>query len=1346
MAGRPHIAQRYRVIERLGQGGTAVVYRVHDVSQARDLALKQLSQPAAGREAVLHAHFEREYYVLAQLAHPSVIRVDDFGHDVDGPYYTMELLDAGDLVAGTPYPYARACQLLMQVCSALSLLHSRGFVHRDISPRNVRITASGSAKLIDFGAMVEFGPCEQVVGTPGFVAPEVVHRLELDARTDLFSVGATLYYALSGRIPFAGRTLKELAQDWGDEPTPLSELVRGIPRGLDALVMSMLRTDPARRPSTAFEVMQRLAASTGAALPESDEIARAALTAPLLVGREPQLRRFRQAVRRAIQGSGAGLVIQGASGLGRTRLLDACAIDARLSGATLLRVAGRVAGGAAFAGAHQLGVQLLEALPQLARTCAAESEWTAKLFATPEAPLRAFAANDDAHQLQTTLHAWLRSVCQRQALVIAVDDVEQLDDASLGLLVALAHGASSQRMLVVATAPEPLDLEARPALGVLLSHCTRLPLAPWSAAQNEALFASAFCGAPNVALVSDRIHKLAAGQPREALALARHMFDRALIRFTDGNWSLPAELAVSDLPASAQDALRQQLDGLPALPRRLAQAQALALDGRFHRTSYHLLAADSDAAEVDQAVALLVRLGVLSHEAGTYTLSQLSVQSCLMEQLTAAQWTGYHHALAELCAQQAAHPLCEVHHLLSAGEPQRALDRLAPLLDGNTVVAALRQVSGLELPAIVEILESAQTQARALSRSPREIHELARLLVALSSQAGSDLYYRQAPAWLAQLELDSGLVEYRATDPQLDPAKRLERALTQSAARQTPERVYRIDQAIRLLAQFTTTSIAAGSRARDTKLLFSLPDLLAPFAALAPGLYALWQNTYATLDTYYTGRVDRARSRWAEVYERLAPLSERDVPHLQELRGAIAYGVAACDVSLGNRSAEEWIALIDDDPLQRVYAQHLRRLLCICDGDVAAAEHHRKQAELWAAQSFGKMFEPPIWIELNMQMHAGDLTGVKQAADRIAPLAQKWPGWKAFDHYAQACFQWLRGDLGAAKLAFEHAMATARPEQPDAYPLLSVWTMAATDYVHVLLELGRPFEAHAFALTLIERCNALGISTSGNVVRALALAEGKLGQHRSAADRLDRSIAERVHIRPSVLALDLEARARVALWAKDASSASHFTRLATEASTVGGRAGVVKRSRLLDEAERSGVNLSVPLSDFEATVLQSQRPSPATLVPSYVLESVSMLQAPEARADRVLALLLAAAGAQTGHLYYAQKQRLDRVASLAVAPDPELDRFVDRYLQQWRVQSAMTEVFTEADDAAPITASWSDRGGTPHAIMLLQAGPAAACVGLVAFCGVRPSALGAPCGTLAQGLVHHLVTLGDLAI
>jgi hypothetical protein len=274
----------------------------------------------------------------------------------------------------------------------------------------------------------------------------------------------------------------------------------------------------------------------------------------------------------------------------------------------------------------------------------------------------------------------------------------------------------------------------------------------------------------------------------------------------------------------------------------------------------------------------------------------------------------------------------------------------------------------------------------------------------------------------------------------------------------------------------------------------------------------------------------------------------------------------------------------------------------------------------------------------------------------------------------------------------------------------------------------------------------LGITTNDAHVRAVALVEAKLGEYASAVARLDRLIAQRAELRPSILALDLEARARVAISARDAAAATHYTRLATEeAAAAGGTASLATRRRLLDEAERAGVDLSVPLSEFESVVLQRKRPSVAARLPTHVLTSVTQLPTPETRAQRVLALLAEAAGARAGHLYYASRTGLVRVATLAATPEPALDSFAERYVEQWRAQAAMTTVFTEMNEASePALARWTDRSGTLYVIGLLQAGPESACVGLVALCHVTADALRPEYRPLCAALAQHLLAVGDV--
>ena len=164
-SGAPRVANRYLVKEELASGGMGIVYRVLDRSTGEDPALKRLNREAVS-QPFLVAAFEREYQVLAGLAHPRIIRVFDYGVDEIGAYYTMELLEGQDMRKAAPLPYREACALLRDVATSLALLHARRLIHRDLSPANVRMTPDGHCKLIDFGALASFGSSRLVVGTP----------------------------------------------------------------------------------------------------------------------------------------------------------------------------------------------------------------------------------------------------------------------------------------------------------------------------------------------------------------------------------------------------------------------------------------------------------------------------------------------------------------------------------------------------------------------------------------------------------------------------------------------------------------------------------------------------------------------------------------------------------------------------------------------------------------------------------------------------------------------------------------------------------------------------------------------------------------------------------------------------------------------------------------------------------------------------------------------------------------------------------------------------------------------------------------------------------------------------
>ena len=243
---------RYRVDGVLGKGGTGTVYKVYDTLRECSLALKMLHpRLEMAAEPRVVSQFEREYHMLTQLCHPRVVKVYDFGVEATAHYYTMEWLDGGDVRELAPMPWQEVCSMAYEACSVLSLLHSRRLVHRDLTPRNIRRTADGRSKVIDFGLLSTMGAAGGLAGTPAYVAPEVVHGTTLDGRCDLYSLGATMYYALTGVPAFPVRTFGQLRDAWRSRPAPITRWVSAVPSLLQDLVLSLLRVDMDSRPKSA---------------------------------------------------------------------------------------------------------------------------------------------------------------------------------------------------------------------------------------------------------------------------------------------------------------------------------------------------------------------------------------------------------------------------------------------------------------------------------------------------------------------------------------------------------------------------------------------------------------------------------------------------------------------------------------------------------------------------------------------------------------------------------------------------------------------------------------------------------------------------------------------------------------------------------------------------------------------------------------------------------------------------------------------------------------------------------------------------------------------------------------
>jgi serine/threonine-protein kinase len=259
----PGEKSRYEVLDLLGKGGMGAVYRAYDHLLKRHVAYKVLA------ESLMRNPFAREQLLnearaAAQLNHPNVVTVYDIGFDRDRSFICMELVEGESyqsiLRARTWLEIDEAVHFLVSVCQGLDHAHSRGIVHRDLKPSNVLLTREHRVKILDFGlarpaegTAVEGSADTSMSGTPRYISPEAIRGSTTDARSDIYSLGATLYELLVGRPPFVEGNL--LMHHLHTPPPPLRSHRSEIDPPLEELVLHCLAKAPGERFQTAGEIL-----------------------------------------------------------------------------------------------------------------------------------------------------------------------------------------------------------------------------------------------------------------------------------------------------------------------------------------------------------------------------------------------------------------------------------------------------------------------------------------------------------------------------------------------------------------------------------------------------------------------------------------------------------------------------------------------------------------------------------------------------------------------------------------------------------------------------------------------------------------------------------------------------------------------------------------------------------------------------------------------------------------------------------------------------------------------------------------------------------------------------------
>jgi Protein kinase domain/AAA ATPase domain len=1269
---------RYELIRELGRGGMAEVWLARDPQTDRRWALKRLLVGRVdSRRDARATLFEGEYHALAQLRHPHIVRVDDYGVESGQAYYTMELLEGGDLVAYAPLEWRKLAAVVCDIASALALIHSRRFVHRDVTPRNVHFDERGELRLIDFGALAPMGVCREVVGTPPFVPPEALNAQPLDGRSDVFSLGALAYWALSRRQAFPARSLRELRDCWRSRPADLSYLVKDLPPAFAALIMSMLALDPAMRPASASEVVDRLCAI--ADLPKRDDVAlgRAFLTTPKLVGRDQPLATVRRRLMQSRTGRGSALLVRGEPGMGRTRFLERCVLESKIAGALVLYCSASEADHGEFGLLQTLAEEWFDAAPEQALALAQQdASWLA--HALPEVALRLGVSPvpepDELRRRQKVHEAlvhWFSENARRRHTVVAIDDVQAFDDASLAVLVNIASAAERLPLTLLLSLPTSDDRALTNTLRTIAETIEPLVLKPLDLQMFTDLLRSLFGDVAGTDTLSMHLHALCGGVPSACMAFAKHLVERGFIRHEQGGWSIPGNLSGLDLPNDVRALHERRFDLLGEDSRELAETLAFA-DRTLPIEHYTQLTSHRDSSRMHTAVQALLSAGILARSRFVYTFADAGLQALLRETAPRERARAAHLRILAVLEQIGAEAMERAWHLLQAGELDRATTLV--LNEWRRIDEDPGVVEILKMPHLAETIEPLIAHCEREGRAPLDVFVLREFLMISMMWMRPGFSLDISRPLEGMLRHDVGLVYWDEVDGQT-PAEKIGACLTRAfAAHQaTPEDKRGLDPlaALQHLARYVLYGTQCATVVNRVETMRELVSLIEMVANVAPALELIEQLAHAAL-AGLTGSTEAGQAGLQAVLVRLTE-PELGLPenHRQLFRLGVLYGLGQLRCKYLDPEVLVWADELETHVLQQTNAWRLRKMFYLHVPDYDNAERCDQRIAMLSLLQPREVNGVNTFIELLCAASVGDFQGVRRGITITRALVARYPEFEPLLQIGEGLHQLLTGnaELAVATLRECERVFTAGR---DLLRLAVVQDFLALS----LAELGRYSEARDMLVERMQRSDTwMGSTTSAAI---LALCQAGCGERDAAlltaAGALRALESYRLHGPYRVVAL--ETIARTALKLGDAELFEHTAGALVELSS--NKKCPPLRARLAALLKQGQTDLPLVAQDLLISTemqLTNYQAMPLTAI----AETLGRATGAAARARVAVSVLVEAARAEQGYLYRVDAPSKLQLfaASTESQPPHDLERHVAERVVWW--SKAVDDYTTDLD-------------------------------------------------------------------
>ncbi len=452
---------RFQLRAILKQTPSTCVYRVFDVSSKREEAIKILRHELADAQQV--ARFKSEFATVASLDHPSIVKVFDFGLLKDSfPYFTMEYF-AGRKISEffDGNNWDALYDVIIQIASALHHIHHAGIVHLDLKPSNILVDESGKAKLMDFGVAAAARQLfdRYIRGTLQYMAPEVLRQDRVDARADLYALGMTLYESVTGTLPGYGRpSIDVIRMHLDEEIRRPSTINPRIPAAFDQIIMKLLEKDPRHRYASAASLVEEVARAAGKSDgPGELLVDHGQLYAAPLIGRQKEIDELMRLIGEAREGRGNGVIVAGAEGMGKSRIVRDATLRAQLDGARVFYGRCPFNRKTIYAPFLQIFEQLVTAMNPDADTAGETRRILRPLTAGGEANAsrhgQKFRLFNRIVQSMQDIYGFLEagSDTSGSPLILVVEDLQWSDPSSAELFSFLVNEAKQNKLLVIGT-------------------------------------------------------------------------------------------------------------------------------------------------------------------------------------------------------------------------------------------------------------------------------------------------------------------------------------------------------------------------------------------------------------------------------------------------------------------------------------------------------------------------------------------------------------------------------------------------------------------------------------------------------------------------------------------------------------------------------------------------------------------------------------------------------------------------------------------------------------------------------------------------------------------------------